>query len=229
MRNEKVDNKLNKIRQVRQPYGIYMGGISIVVFPKVYPTSELSELICECMDDPNFGIRKGDRVLDYGTGTGFLAVQAALRGATVVATDINPYAVKCAEENAHLHSVSSRITIREGDGFSPLRSDEKFDIIVAELPWDCAHAEDVVELSMYDPEFHMRKILFKNALEVLQPHGRIFMTYARFIQQRYPIEQFGESFIYRVVRERVIKGEPHYAYLINPAPAINLRTASTES
>jgi len=82
MRNKKVDRKLDSIRQAVASSDVTVSGIAISVLPNVYPTSELAGLVVECMDDPNHGIRNGDHVLDCGTGTGFLAVQAALLSIT---------------------------------------------------------------------------------------------------------------------------------------------------
>jgi demethylmenaquinone methyltransferase/2-methoxy-6-polyprenyl-1,4-benzoquinol methylase len=50
-------------------------------------------------------IKKGDRVLDLGTGTGALALRAAQRGAKVKGIDINPQMLEIAQaraEEAHL-------------------------------------------------------------------------------------------------------------------------------
>lgn len=54
---------------------------------------------------------QGAHVMDYGTGSGVLAVAALLMGAaSVVGTDVDPLAVKAARGNAELNAVSSRFT-----------------------------------------------------------------------------------------------------------------------
>ena len=53
---------------------------------------------------------KGLRVLDFGSGSGILAIGAALLGATVDAVEIDPLAIDNARENASLNGVESRIT-----------------------------------------------------------------------------------------------------------------------
>src|SRR5687767_14697484 len=58
-------------------------------------------------------------VLDLGTGSGIGAVFAAQRGASVVAVDINPEAVRCARINALLNDLDERIEVRRGDLFEP--------------------------------------------------------------------------------------------------------------
>jgi len=142
--------------------------------------------------------------------------EAALRGASVVAVDINPHAVECCRLNAKRHNVASSIDARVGEEFAPIRPEERFDVIVAGLPWDNSPAEDVVALSMYDPDFKMRNALFQNAARVLRPGGRILMTYAEFIEQRCPLRETVDGYKFKIAIERTIKGEPHYVYVVEP-------------
>ncbi|NPA76937.1 MAG: methyltransferase [Candidatus Diapherotrites archaeon] len=73
----------------------------------------------------------GKRVLDMGTGTGILAVNAALRGAHVTAVDINPLALDCTRRNAEAEGVWVR-TI-QSDLFE--RVDGTYDIITFNPPY----------------------------------------------------------------------------------------------
>ncbi|DBA73420.1 TPA: hypothetical protein ACH3X1_011458 [Trebouxia sp. C0004] len=53
---------------------------------------------------------QGAHVMDYGTGSGVLAVAALLMGAaSAVGTDVDPLAVKAAKDNAALNSVGDRL------------------------------------------------------------------------------------------------------------------------
>ncbi len=57
-------------------------------------------------------LRPRSVVLDVGTGSGILAIAAVKMGATrVIATDIDPEAVRTAEENARLNQVRNQITL----------------------------------------------------------------------------------------------------------------------
>ncbi|MCS7131477.1 MAG: class I SAM-dependent methyltransferase, partial [Hadesarchaea archaeon] len=82
----------------------------------------------------NLDAREGERVLELGTGCGILAILAAEAGADVVATDVNPAALRCARENALAHGVADRIDFRLGDLFEPVRG-EKFDLVVFNPPY----------------------------------------------------------------------------------------------
>lgn len=57
----------------------------------------------------------GQRVLDLGTGSGILAIAAALLGAgEVLALDIDPQAVRAARHNVRLNGLQGRVLVRRG-------------------------------------------------------------------------------------------------------------------
>jgi ribosomal protein L11 methyltransferase len=77
-------------------------------------------------------MRTGARVLDFGSGTGILAIAAAKLGATsALAVDNDPWAVENALENISLNRVPRKVKAVEGDG----RKLPKllFDLIVANI------------------------------------------------------------------------------------------------
>jgi SAM-dependent methyltransferase len=69
------------------------------------------------------------RLLDLGTGTGIIAIEAARRGHQVVATDLYPTALALAQFNARLNGVERSIEFRVGHQFEPVRG-ELFDLIL---------------------------------------------------------------------------------------------------
>lgn len=74
-------------------------------------------------------VKQGEKVLDMGTGIGVQAIIAALKGADVIAIDVFPTAIDCANHNAILNLVDSRIDVRLGDLFEPILT-ETFDLII---------------------------------------------------------------------------------------------------
>lgn len=83
------------------------------------------ELIEQC-------VKSGDRVIDVGTGSGILAIAAALCGAkSVLATDIDPVAVRVAGENARVNGLADEIRTRQGDLFAVV--DEVADVLIANI------------------------------------------------------------------------------------------------
>lgn len=71
----------------------------------------------------------GQRVLDAGCGTGLFAVEAARRGATVVAIDLSPTLIDLARERQPQSLGRGSIDFRVGDMLAP--GEERFDHVVA--------------------------------------------------------------------------------------------------
>jgi len=80
-------------------------------------------------------VKENDFVLDVGTGCGILAVLAAKKAKKVVATDINPFAIRCAKRNIRLNNVDDKVEIREGNLFQPILENEKFTLILFNAPY----------------------------------------------------------------------------------------------
>lgn len=109
---------------------VFCNNCTFCVEKNVYEPAEDTFLLAE-----NLVVDERDVVLDMGTGCGILGILAAKRARKVVAVDVNPHAVRCAEMNARLNGVMGKMDIRRGDLFKPIRKDEKFDIIVFNAPY----------------------------------------------------------------------------------------------
>lgn len=72
---------------------------------------------------------RGRRVLDAGCGTGALAVEAARRGAEVLAVDISPTLINLARERAPRVAGAGSVEFRVGDMLDPALG--RFDHVVA--------------------------------------------------------------------------------------------------
>ena len=80
---------------------------------------------------------EGRRVLDLFAGTGQLGIEAMSRGArSVVFVDSRPNAVKLIKENLKLCGFSDDASVYARDALSYLKSDEKFDLIFVDPPYD---------------------------------------------------------------------------------------------
>lgn len=100
------------------------------VTENVYEPAEDSFVFAE-----NLRVRKGDKVLDMGTGCGILGITAAALADEVFAVDINPYAVRCAKENAKLNHVAGKMFFVQGDLFTSIRHKKRFDLILFNAPY----------------------------------------------------------------------------------------------
>ncbi|MBO4471128.1 MAG: 50S ribosomal protein L11 methyltransferase [Clostridia bacterium] len=77
-------------------------------------------------------IRGGEEIIDVGTGSGILAIGAALLGAGhVLAVDIDPDAVKVADENVRHNHVDNIVSVQQGNLLD--RVDDVCDICVANI------------------------------------------------------------------------------------------------
>ena len=75
---------------------------------------------------------RGGKLLDVGTGSGILAIAAALLGARqVVGVDIDPDAVRVAKENVEHNGLAGAIEVRKGDLLQGLS--QQFDFAVANI------------------------------------------------------------------------------------------------
>ncbi|HSE97464.1 MAG TPA: 50S ribosomal protein L11 methyltransferase [Blastocatellia bacterium] len=79
---------------------------------------------------------RGGRLLDVGTGTGILAIAAALLapGSAITAIDIDPQAVEVARENVEINRVQHQVRVMEGQPRDFIG--ERFDVVVANLTAD---------------------------------------------------------------------------------------------
>src|SRR5579883_2648118 len=69
------------------------------------------------------------RVLDMGTGTGIVAIEAAARGHRVVATDLFAATLTLALFNAAINGLDDQLELRQGHLFEPVAG-ETFDLIL---------------------------------------------------------------------------------------------------
>lgn len=109
---------------------IFFDNYAFFVLKNVYEPAEDSFLLAE-----NLVVNQNDVVLDVGTGCGILGILAAKKAEKVVAIDVNPHAVSCAQMNAELNRVAGKMDIRLGNLFEPVEGNEKFNVIVFNAPY----------------------------------------------------------------------------------------------
>ena len=110
------------------PKKVYFKNYVFMVDEHVYEPAEDSFLLAEKMT-----VTEDDAVLDMGTGCGILAVLAAEKAKSVLAVDINPYAIECAVKNAEMNG--AKITFRNGDLFQPIKPNESLSLILFNAPY----------------------------------------------------------------------------------------------
>jgi ribosomal protein L3 glutamine methyltransferase len=122
---------------------IYAAGVPFYVDERVIvPRSYLGEIIAGdafAGGEDGFALADPDgvaRVLDLCTGSGALAVLAAMRFADAVvdAVDISADALAVAVRNIGEHGLDDRITLLRGDLFAPVDG-ERYDLIITNPPY----------------------------------------------------------------------------------------------
>ncbi len=105
--------------------------LKYLVPPDVYKPAEDTFLLARILEQ---GQTPGN-ILEIGTGCGLLSLIAAKKKSTVIATDINPYAVTTAQQNARKNSLDANIEVIRCDLTAPLPRKPVFDHIIFNPPY----------------------------------------------------------------------------------------------
>lgn len=117
---------------------------------------------------------EGKRVLEIGTGSGFLSLLAARGGAQVTATDISPLAVSNAEANATRNGIE--LVILQSDLFAALPSG-RFDVVLINPPYYPGTPTSDEEHAWYcGPEWEYFQLLFSGLGDFLAADATVLMV-----------------------------------------------------
>jgi len=124
----------------------WLQGHRFVVDPRVIvPRSPISELLNDGLSPWVPNPEQVDFVLDLCTGSGCLAILAALAfpGAQVDAVDISDAALEIADQNIELFGLDGRITAHRSNLFENL-PDCRYDVILCNPPYVNSHAMEAL-------------------------------------------------------------------------------------
>lgn len=145
-----------------------------VFHPRFFITSEFFASAIGGLD------LNGKRVADVGAGTGILALAAARAGAArVTAVDINPNAVKAAEENARANGFGDRVEAIRSDLLSALEPIPQFDVILSSPPSFPGEPWDTADRAWHaGPHYRDITALFEQARDRLLPGGCMYVLFS---------------------------------------------------
>ncbi len=120
----------------------YIQGVPFYVDERVIvPRSYIGEMLAgDLFGDGEMGLIEDlttvKRVLDLCTGSGCLAILAAMQfpDATIDAVELSADALEVARRNVKEHGLENRIRLLQGDLFAPLKGG-KYDLIIANPPY----------------------------------------------------------------------------------------------
>ncbi|CAB3759518.1 N5-glutamine methyltransferase family protein [Paraburkholderia humisilvae] len=116
---------------------------------------------------------------DIGTGTGVLAAVLAKRGVRkIVATDQDPRALACAQENLVRLGYAGRVEIVNADLFPPGRAP----LVVCNPPWLPARPASPIEYAIYDHESRMLLGFLNGLADHLEPDGEGWLILSDFAE-----------------------------------------------
>lgn len=119
--------------------------------------------------------------MDIGTGTGVVAALLAKRGVpNIVATDNQPRALACAQDNLQRLGLTNKVKVFEADLFPPY---SQADLIVCNPPWLPAKANAPIEHAVYDPDSRMLKAFLAGVKAHLNPNGEAWLIMSDLAEQ----------------------------------------------
>jgi release factor glutamine methyltransferase len=125
----------------------------------------------------------GGTLLEVGSGTGVLAVTAALRGCVqVTAVDISEVAVRNTLLNVRRHGVEHRVRVLHSDLFDALETGERFDVIFwnsnfIEPPAGFEHNSEL-SAAIFDPNYATHRRFLRSAPRRLNENGRLLLGFS---------------------------------------------------
>ena len=174
----------------QEPYEVEIpltkSSLFIMVFPNVFPpispfsydSVPLAQSVEQYFNE-HYDKIFTKSVLDVGSGTGIHSIVSAIKGAKkVVATDISPYAIDNINYNVQIKNLQNVIETRKGNLFEPIKKDEKFDLVIANLPFVNHPAKEHYEHWVYDEDYQSHKTFFRKVSSYLTENGNILIAFS---------------------------------------------------
>ncbi len=161
------------------------------------PRPETEFVVIEMLDRTKHQLQHPWSIADVGTGSGVLAVNAALElpNATVTAIDRSPAAINVARQNAEDHQVADRIRFVESDLFAELPSSETYDVVISNPPYVSQAEYDQLDPHVRDFEPQLALLAGEHGMDVMErlvpqsaerlnPQGWLMMEISPMIHDR---------------------------------------------
>jgi len=181
----------------------------------VYEAAEDTELLLAVAKG-----KRGQRVLDLGTGSGAIALQCARAGARVTATDINPAALEVASSAARTEGLAINFAL--GDLFSAVSG--RFDLIVFNPPYLPTGPDDLVQGALHaafdgGPDgLRVTRRFMRELPRHLRPGGRALVVVSSLSPWPRFVKAVPRGFVARVIRSTRVPFEDIRVVELTRAP-----------
>lgn len=181
---KRTQQVLHKIKQHQKPHTISILNKNFIVLPEVFSPRYFSDTEFFAKNVIKI-LKSGSRLLEIGPGCGVISVLAALRGARVVAIDTSQKAIKNTKRNTTLHKMLDRVTLMKGNIFSPLNSNDKFDIIFWNSPFNWVEnvPKNTLERTVFDYQYQSIRRYVSGGNKFLKEGGRLLLGFSTTIGQ----------------------------------------------
>lgn len=149
----------------------WVDGVPLIVLPQVFNPVLLrtGQFMVQSFEPFEWA---GKRVLDLGSGSGIGAIFAARRGASVVAVDINPQAVRSVRLNSLLNRLEPHVRVYQGDLLDALPR-QPFDRILFNPPFYRGAAKDNLDYAWRGVNIFERFVA--QLPHTLKPNGELLL------------------------------------------------------
>jgi release factor glutamine methyltransferase len=171
---------------------VTFGNNTFNIWENVYEPAEDSFLFAENLD-----VVEGSQVLDLGAGCGILGILAAKKAWSVLAVDLNPYAIRCAKENSALNNVRGKMGFMQADLLTTFNANVRFDLVLFNAPYlpaDESEAESWIGRS-WAGGINGRQVIdrfISQAPSHLTPDGRILLMQSTLANVEETIDRFAQ-------------------------------------
>lgn len=154
-------------------------------------------------------IRKDSKILELGTGTGAISIALAknYKDISILATDINKFAVKIAKKNSEINKVDKIINFKESNWFSNIE-DNKYDFIITNPPYISKENSSIFSKlsdpnnSLYANKNGLADIynIIENSLNYLNNNSYLLIEHAHY--QTLIIKEYARKFGFSYVKSQ---------------------------
>ncbi len=181
---QEVYDIYHKIKQHKEAYDIEMNGMPLRIFPNVFSPKYFTDSLYFAQEIAKLSKEKS--LLEIGTGTGIIALKAKREGAkNIVAVDINDDALANTTWNAQ--NLNLDIDVRKSNVFENIKTDETFDIIFWNHPFNRGKNKDesILLRAGFDYEYEATKRYFSEGRKYLTVNGKLLLGTGSFAEIEY--------------------------------------------